>query len=155
MSIWMKVALFFTRMIHTIKKALGMSAAPAALPESGSGFSFATIKKAEELNKFEKYKEKSAGLNDVVKMTCGDKCVFVKMAEGRIEVKESSLEPTVTVKFTESGWAAITTGEDVKKLIMNGDVQFGGNLAGIMSHMAALKLLFLCVTGNLDTSKLQ
>lgn len=154
MSIWMKIALFITRMIHTIKKMLGLVAPPAALPESGSGFSYQLIKKAEELNGFEKYKEKAAGLNDVVKLECGGESVLVKMAGGLIEVKETGLEPTVTVRFSAPGWAAITIGEDVKKLVMSGDVKFSGNLSGVMAHMGALKLLFLCITGNLDKTKL-
>ena len=155
MSIWMKIALFFTRMIHRIKKLLGLAGTPPALPESGSGFSYQTIKKAEELNGFEKFAEKAAGMKDVVRLECGGKSVLVKFSGGLVEVRESGLDPTATVSFTEPGWAAIAGGEDIRKLVMSGDVKFNGDLSGVMAHMSALKLLFLCITGNLDTSKLQ
>jgi hypothetical protein len=154
MSIWMKIALFFTRLIHKIKKAFGLAPAQPALPvDSGNDFCFNTIKRAEKLNSYEKYKQKSATLNEVVKLECAGKSALVKMSGGQVQVVESGIEPTVTVKFSEAGWATVTSGGDVQKLVMSGDLTFSGNIGGIMQNMGALKLLFLTVTGNLDTTK--
>ncbi|OQA86389.1 MAG: SCP-2 sterol transfer family protein [bacterium ADurb.Bin236] len=151
MSIWMKIGLFFTGLIFKIKKMLGIGAAapaPSALPEGG--FSFELIKKAEELNDYDKYLEKAKTLTGVVKMSCGDKDALIEMKEGKLKVMKSGIEPTATVAFTESGWAAMTAGTDVKTLVMSGEIKFSGNVAPLMANMGALKLLFLSILGKLE-----
>ena len=66
---------------------------------------------------------------------------------------ESGVEPTATVSFSESGWAAMMNGEDIQKLVMSGELKFSGDLSRLMSHMGALKLLFLCIMGKFDPNK--
>jgi hypothetical protein len=153
MSVWVKIALFFTRTIYKIKQMLGLVAAPAALPESSGGFSFITIKKAENLNKFPKFAEKSKGLNTIIKMECGAESALVKIEEGKVTVAQSGFEPKVNVTFTEAGWAALTAGEDVKNLVMNGGIKFSGDIASMMQYMGSLKLFFLCILDKLDMTK--
>jgi len=151
MSIWVRIALFFTKIFFKIKKALGLTAPPPQIEDSGSAFSFNTIKRAESLNGFASYEKKAEGLNEIVKLECGGQSVFVKMADGKVEVSESGLEPTMTVSFSDAGWAGITSGADAQQLIMSGEMKFAGDMSGIMSHMGALKLLFIAITGNLKT----
>jgi len=153
MSVWVKIALFFTRIIYRIKQMLGLVAAPAALPETSGAFSYNLIKKSEVLNTFPKFAEKSKGLSTIIKLECGAENALVKIDEGKVAVAQSGLDPKVNVTFSEAGWAALMNGEDVKNLVMNGGIKFGGDIASMMQYMGALKLFFLCITDKLDMTK--
>ena len=153
MSIWIKIALFITRTIYRIKQMLGLAAAPAALPASSGGFSFQLIKKAETLNNFPKFAEKSKGLDTVIKLECGAESTLVRIENGKVAVAQSGLDPKINVTFTESGWASLMGGEDVKNLVMSGGIKIGGDVSSMMQYMGALKLFFLCITDKLDPSK--
>jgi len=153
MSIWVKIALFFTKIIYKIKQSLGMAPAPAALPDASGGFSCKLIKKAEVLNTFPKFAEKTKGLSTVIKMECGTESALVKIDGGKVAVAESGFEPKVNVTFTEAGWASLVGGDDVKNIVMSGNIKFSGDVASMMQYMGALKLFFLCITDKLDMTK--
>lgn len=153
MSIWIKIALFFTRTLYKLKQLLGLAPKPIALPDASGGFSYPLIKKAEALNSFPKFAEKAKGLNTIIKLESSGKSALVKIDEGKVCVSESGLDPKVSVIFSDAGWAGLVNGENVQNLVMNGGIKFTGDIASMMQYMGALKLFFLCITDKLDMSK--
>lgn len=153
MSIWMKIALFFTQTLYKIKQLLGLAPKAVALPDASGGFSYLLIKKAETLNQFPKFAEKAKGLNTVIKLENSGKSALVKIEEGKVTVAESGLDPKVSVIFSDAGWAGLVAGENVQNLVMNGGIKFAGDIAAMMQYMGALKLFFLCITDKLDMTR--